>query len=277
MWYGCGNSHTHTKPVKLGGDYTKPEINYTIKLAAYTFNTSFVSVCANLKVRRWERNCTVYYNRLVNRCTDNSSGFSAYKRWSHRATCQRTYLKTYNFVQYYQLLCLTSIDKCLYSWIKFTALGITGPKYNARGGWLVDGVSEVSAAALKLETARTSETLVNFYQTSSRYNLEYSHLLRTHAAGFPHELKKRWTDKGYRCPPEEDYTTGCTAEHKSCICWQRLHVLLLVTSHQFIFCREMKLSNLPTFFLIYFPSLLDSSSSWLNHLVLGHCIRVPFH
>jgi hypothetical protein len=33
--------------------------------------------------------------------------------------------------------------------------------------------------ALVMETARTSETLVNFYQTTRRYNPEESHL-RTH-------------------------------------------------------------------------------------------------
>jgi hypothetical protein len=45
-------------------------------------------------------------------------------------------------------------------------------------------VSEVLAAsgliALMLEATRTSETLVNFYQTTRRYNPEDSHL-RTHA------------------------------------------------------------------------------------------------
>jgi hypothetical protein len=33
--------------------------------------------------------------------------------------------------------------------------------------------------ALMMEAARTSETLVNFYQTTRRYNPEFSHL-RTH-------------------------------------------------------------------------------------------------
>jgi hypothetical protein len=40
-------------------------------------------------------------------------------------------------------------------------------------------VSEVLAAsifALMMEAARTSETLVNFYQPARRYNPEYSHL-----------------------------------------------------------------------------------------------------
>jgi hypothetical protein len=35
------------------------------------------------------------------------------------------------------------------------------------------------AVALMMEAARTSETLVNFYQTTQRYNPEDSHL-RTH-------------------------------------------------------------------------------------------------
>jgi hypothetical protein len=35
------------------------------------------------------------------------------------------------------------------------------------------------AIALMMEAARTSETLVNFYQTTRRYNPEDSHL-RTH-------------------------------------------------------------------------------------------------
>jgi hypothetical protein len=35
------------------------------------------------------------------------------------------------------------------------------------------------AIALVMEAARTSETLVNFYQTTRRYNSENSHL-RTH-------------------------------------------------------------------------------------------------
>jgi hypothetical protein len=35
------------------------------------------------------------------------------------------------------------------------------------------------AVALMMEAARTSETLVNFYQTTRRYNPEDSHL-RTH-------------------------------------------------------------------------------------------------
>jgi hypothetical protein len=46
----------------------------------------------------------------------------------------------------------------------------------------VTNVSEVLAAsitALMMEAARTSETLVNVYQTTRRYNPEDSHL-RTH-------------------------------------------------------------------------------------------------
>jgi hypothetical protein len=48
----------------------------------------------------------------------------------------------------------------------------------------IDIVSEVLAAsiimiALMMEGARTSETLVNFYQTTRRYNPEDGHL-RTH-------------------------------------------------------------------------------------------------
>jgi hypothetical protein len=35
------------------------------------------------------------------------------------------------------------------------------------------------AIALMMEAARTSETLVNFYQTTGRYNPEDSHLRRT--------------------------------------------------------------------------------------------------
>jgi hypothetical protein len=39
--------------------------------------------------------------------------------------------------------------------------------------------SSIMRDALMMEAARTSETLVNFYQTTSRYNPEDSHL-RTH-------------------------------------------------------------------------------------------------
>jgi hypothetical protein len=38
---------------------------------------------------------------------------------------------------------------------------------------------KVAVIALMMEAARTSETLVNFYQTTRRYNPEDSHL-RTH-------------------------------------------------------------------------------------------------
>jgi hypothetical protein len=44
--------------------------------------------------------------------------------------------------------------------------------------WVV-AVSIIRAIALMMEAARTSETLVNFYQTTRRYNPEDSHL-RTH-------------------------------------------------------------------------------------------------
>jgi hypothetical protein len=53
--------------------------------------------------------------------------------------------------------------------------------------WKFTNVSEVLAAsiiwtiiALMMEAARTSETMVNFYQTTRRYNPEDSHL-RTHS------------------------------------------------------------------------------------------------
>jgi hypothetical protein len=45
--------------------------------------------------------------------------------------------------------------------------------------WVVAPCSLVRAIALMMEAARTSETLVNFYQTTRRYNAEDSHL-RTH-------------------------------------------------------------------------------------------------
>lgn len=41
-----------TTRVKLGGDRSKPAIDYTIKLFAYTFNTGFMSFCADLKARQ---------------------------------------------------------------------------------------------------------------------------------------------------------------------------------------------------------------------------------
>jgi hypothetical protein len=44
--------------------------------------------------------------------------------------------------------------------------------------WVVAPCSLVEVA-LMMEAARTSETLVNFCQTTRRYNPEYSHL-RTH-------------------------------------------------------------------------------------------------
>jgi hypothetical protein len=44
------------------------------------------------------------------------------------------------------------------------------------------GCSAVIIIALMTEAARTSETLVNFYQTARRYNKEDSHL-RTHRRG----------------------------------------------------------------------------------------------
>jgi hypothetical protein len=35
---------------------------------------------------------------------------------------------------------------------------------------------DITGKALMMEAARTSETLVNFYQTTRHYNPEYSHL-----------------------------------------------------------------------------------------------------
>jgi hypothetical protein len=48
-------------------------------------------------------------------------------------------------------------------------LMMTEPRFHARGVLI----------ALMMEAARTSETLVNFYQTPRRYNPEDNHL-RTH-------------------------------------------------------------------------------------------------
>jgi hypothetical protein len=42
--------------------------------------------------------------------------------------------------------------------------------------WVVAQCSLVEAIALMMEAARTSETLVNFYHTTRRYNPEDSHL-----------------------------------------------------------------------------------------------------
>jgi hypothetical protein len=45
--------------------------------------------------------------------------------------------------------------------------------------WIVAPCNLVAtSSALMMETIRTSETLVNFYQTTRRYNPEDSHLLR---------------------------------------------------------------------------------------------------
>jgi hypothetical protein len=41
-----------------------------------------------------------------------------------------------------------------------------------------DNISTLNLIALMMEAARTSETSVNFYQTTRRYNPEDSHLLR---------------------------------------------------------------------------------------------------
>jgi hypothetical protein len=40
-----------------------------------------------------------------------------------------------------------------------------------------------------MEAARTSETLVNFYQTTRRYNPEDSHLLKLHFMPFRYEFR----------------------------------------------------------------------------------------
>jgi hypothetical protein len=49
--------------------------------------------------------------------------------------------------------------------------------------WVVSIIRAVSRLiALMIEVARTSETLVNFYQTTRRYNPEDSHL-STHRVG----------------------------------------------------------------------------------------------
>jgi hypothetical protein len=42
--------------------------------------------------------------------------------------------------------------------------------------------------ALMMEAARTSETLVNFYQTTRRYNPEDSHLRKLHSFSFENKL-----------------------------------------------------------------------------------------
>jgi hypothetical protein len=42
--------------------------------------------------------------------------------------------------------------------------------------WVLAPCSLVEDIALMMEAARTSETLVNFYQTTRRYNPEDSHL-----------------------------------------------------------------------------------------------------
>jgi hypothetical protein len=55
-------------------------------------------------------------------------------------------------------------------------------------------VSEVLAASMMMEVARTSETMVNFYQTTRRYNPEDSHL-RTHRR---ENLKFYFVDSRFR-------------------------------------------------------------------------------
>jgi hypothetical protein len=42
--------------------------------------------------------------------------------------------------------------------------------------WVVARRVVIAMIALMMEAARTSETLVNFYQTTRRYNQEGSHL-----------------------------------------------------------------------------------------------------
>jgi hypothetical protein len=50
--------------------------------------------------------------------------------------------------------------------------------------WVVAPCSLVEVIGLMMEAARTSETLVNFYQTTRRYNPEDSHLhLHTYSQG----------------------------------------------------------------------------------------------
>jgi hypothetical protein len=46
-----------------------------------------------------------------------------------------------------------------------------------------------------METARTSETLVNFYQTTRRYNPEDSHL-RTHRRENLKSYVRKWLSSG---------------------------------------------------------------------------------
>jgi hypothetical protein len=51
----------------------------------------------------------------------------------------------------------------------------------------------VVAIALMMEAARTSETLVNFYQTTRRYNPEDSHLLEIGRFDFHYMLFIHWS------------------------------------------------------------------------------------
>jgi hypothetical protein len=50
--------------------------------------------------------------------------------------------------------------------------------WGSHGGEYEDGCLLGCSDALMMEAARTSETLVNFYQTTRRYNPEDSHLFR---------------------------------------------------------------------------------------------------
>jgi hypothetical protein len=52
----------------------------------------------------------------------------------------------------------------------------TPPLVSFMVGWLVGCLARCLLIALMMEAARTSDTLVNFYQTTRRYNPEDSHL-----------------------------------------------------------------------------------------------------
>jgi hypothetical protein len=69
-----------------------------------------------------------------------------------------------------------------------------------RGPCSLHHQSEQNAIALIMEAARTSETLVNFYQTTRRYNPEYTHLpsLLRHSTVFISHWKRFYV--GYNNP-----------------------------------------------------------------------------
>jgi hypothetical protein len=55
-------------------------------------------------------------------------------------------------------------------------LRMTPPSVSFLVGWLVGWLARGLLITLMMKTARTSETLVNFYQTTRRYNSEDNHL-----------------------------------------------------------------------------------------------------